>query len=962
VIQLKEGGNAVDASRINQENVASTLKAIYKAVLPKLKLKPKDIRVLGSTGKKRPGESSGDIDLAIDSRAVVTNNKWSASSKQELTTLIEKAIKRVTRDVKASPGFGIVSLAFPIVNDDGNQEGEKVQLDLMLTDNLDFSSFAFHSPKSTESKYKGMYRNMLLMAISKSISKVLKKDADGTPIRWERVIFDLSKGLSKGVQSREGKKGITKNHKTISSKKLSDNPNEIIQMLLGPSFSVKDANSYETLSKAVNSSKFVHGRKRREIIVHFKKTLSDNDLPFPSDLHESCMISEGITHIHDLSVGVFIDTVRKMVNNDKSMEVSVKFDGNANLGIGIDNKGKLYFDRAVKGQSEKLRGPNDYPSKFVYNALRAAMAAILSKKREFEKYMEPGDYTDVEVMFEAIPNSIEYGKNIIVFHDAAFTHVVKRIRNVSGKVDLYFYDKETKKIERQDREVEFTLKGKEVVDTRKYKLSVAGDLDRLEAYLSKKNTRFKDLTNFEVMGLKSVGEWKEDIKKEKEKIAVKVKKSQVTIKDKLIDDLLSRIPASDVSPPAIFDKQGNNVGGSWPEGIVMKDLQTGQLSKVVSIFPQVNEFLWKYRKLTGQGVGPKGNYVTGIGTNLKYRIAEKVFGIKAMKTGSFVNKINADYKGQPTNAKILNYLKDNNFNFKNANRAQSEYVKAVKAAKKELEELRKDFEAHKNDVLKISKGKFKRDVKYDDVHISRTYENLISTEEQLDAYTRELQQIKTKTNEGKAVQLMRIFLGQRNLAKINENLNLVRRLTDDSINENRHLFEARGQRVGIMVGRFQPPTSLHFQLIKSMLKQNDVTYVFIAGQKKDSKNPIPFAIRKKVIKKLQGRLLIFPATTGFIPNLIKDSIDLKGVSKVTIYAGTDRAASYQRQFDDYWEHENIIAKVSELKRDPEKSVSGTKVRNAIANDDFGQFNSMFANDFSEKEKMQWFTIFKKFIK
>ena len=191
-----EGGNAVTASKINQENVADTLKSINKVLLPKLNLKPNQVRSLGSTGKKNPGEQSGDIDLAIDTKAIVANNKWNVKDKKDVVELIEKIVKRVSKDVNASPGFGIVSLAFPIANTDGKQKGESVQLDLMLTDNLDYTSFAFHSPRSSESKYKGYYRNFLLSAISKVNMKVLKKDADGKPLKWERLIFDLNKFYS----------------------------------------------------------------------------------------------------------------------------------------------------------------------------------------------------------------------------------------------------------------------------------------------------------------------------------------------------------------------------------------------------------------------------------------------------------------------------------------------------------------------------------------------------------------------------------------------------------------------------------------------------------------------------------------------------------------------------------------------------------------------------------------------
>ena len=72
---IKEGGRAVKGSvRINQENVKDTLKSISIGIVRVLKITDKDTGLLGSTGKKRPGGSSGDIDMAIDANKVLRAN------------------------------------------------------------------------------------------------------------------------------------------------------------------------------------------------------------------------------------------------------------------------------------------------------------------------------------------------------------------------------------------------------------------------------------------------------------------------------------------------------------------------------------------------------------------------------------------------------------------------------------------------------------------------------------------------------------------------------------------------------------------------------------------------------------------------------------------------------------------------------------------------------------------------
>jgi len=73
---LNEGGNVVtNVTRINQENVEATLKEIYKKAVPALGISKKNTGLLGSTGKKNLGSSSGDIDLSVDLSPVVKKDK-----------------------------------------------------------------------------------------------------------------------------------------------------------------------------------------------------------------------------------------------------------------------------------------------------------------------------------------------------------------------------------------------------------------------------------------------------------------------------------------------------------------------------------------------------------------------------------------------------------------------------------------------------------------------------------------------------------------------------------------------------------------------------------------------------------------------------------------------------------------------------------------------------------------------
>ena len=82
----------------------------------------------------------------------------------------------------------------------------------------------------------------------------------------KRLQFDLNKGLRELVKTRKGKNKLTKNFKTETSKILSDNPRDIIDLLFGKEFSIKDVNSWENAINSMESKDFINSGKIREIL------------------------------------------------------------------------------------------------------------------------------------------------------------------------------------------------------------------------------------------------------------------------------------------------------------------------------------------------------------------------------------------------------------------------------------------------------------------------------------------------------------------------------------------------------------------------------------------------------------------------------------------------------------------------------------------------------------------------
>lgn len=284
---IKEGGNAVSGVvPINQENSIATVNDIYKKLLPKLGIKETDAAMLGSTGKKAPKATSGDIDLAISAPALMKNKN--VNTFKDIMDFIVGAVKSLGLKYKASPGFGIVSAEYPISNVDGLQAGQKVQLDLMVVDSVEFSTWAYYSPSYLQSTYKGVYRNVLIQSLAKHMGeKVLKIDADSQqPVEWERHFFKMNIGLEFGKQTNLSPKTgrIVKSRRSYDQKLITNKPDEIVKYLFGDKYKATDILTFEDAMNAMMSSGFPHKGIRKKVFQTATEILKEKGLPIPEML------------------------------------------------------------------------------------------------------------------------------------------------------------------------------------------------------------------------------------------------------------------------------------------------------------------------------------------------------------------------------------------------------------------------------------------------------------------------------------------------------------------------------------------------------------------------------------------------------------------------------------------------------------------------------------------------------
>ena len=281
--QLNEGGNAVEAVPIEQKNIPATLKDLQKQILTPLKLNKQgeDFALLGSAGKK--SAPSGDLDIAVNLLSLLKNE--GLKDQNGAIKYIEGIVKKKGLQVTVSAGIGVVSFSYPIQGQDG-----EVQVDLMITDNMDFTTWAYFSPTDTESRFKkmGFFRGILLSTIISTIGTKATKMIDGTDdvAEFEQLFLDFSKGFGKKLTSFIGKSGKkVKTGKVLNREFISKVPDEIVKYVFGPKATIGDTHSFETLIAAMNKPDFKFKKAIPEIKKKVKDTLVRMGLPVPEELN-----------------------------------------------------------------------------------------------------------------------------------------------------------------------------------------------------------------------------------------------------------------------------------------------------------------------------------------------------------------------------------------------------------------------------------------------------------------------------------------------------------------------------------------------------------------------------------------------------------------------------------------------------------------------------------------------------
>lgn len=237
---LLEGGAMPGVGAIHIDEIEPTLDNLEKILGVDLKN-----NTLGSVGKK---EFSGDIDIALQIDA------------EDIPAFVEKLknIPEVLDIAKSSVIMTKVKIAEydPNKKVEGKPRTGYVQVDFMPGDPGWLKTF-YHAPHEKDSKYKGVFRNILMSSIAAHLDRKdsEQKISDGRPVQSERYMWSPTDGLVRILRTPEpNKKGdgyTKKNNNKIIAGPYKD-PNEIAKVLKLDS--ADDLYSYETLRKAMDKN------------------------------------------------------------------------------------------------------------------------------------------------------------------------------------------------------------------------------------------------------------------------------------------------------------------------------------------------------------------------------------------------------------------------------------------------------------------------------------------------------------------------------------------------------------------------------------------------------------------------------------------------------------------------------------------------------------------------------------
>lgn len=172
------------------------------------------------------------------------------------------------------------------------------------------------------------------------------------------------------------------------------------------------------------------------------------------------------------------------------------------------------------------------------------------------------------------------------------------------------------------------------------------------------------------------------------------------------------------------------------------------------------------------------------------------------------------------------------------------------------------------------------------------------------------------------------------------------------------------KKINIILGKFQPWTRAHQQIIEDLYKQNNCKVLIIQTQikNKDEKHPFNCETIRDEIRGLKNKKPIYDIWThtggDFGPlfqKLFDNNLIVKlwgcGTDRVEAYLKFIKNVNYQARF-----HIPEDLEIYEIKR-TDQDISATKLREAIKNNDFETFSKMMPDMICQTNIEYFYKIF-----
>jgi len=464
---------------------------------------------------------------------------------------------------------------------------------------------------------------------------------------------------------------------------------------------------------------------------------------------------KGIPHLEDLNPQDFMKWLEKYkdIKFNGKLEVSEKVDGSAKMDFGVDQQGLW----AKSKNGGKMYRSSAWGEKPMFRALRKAHAALETKADAITKAWPKGiESVSSEVLYTKIPNSIEYGKNIIMIHgvEAAGGESIQPndskiaaetiIKPTGGKLSALGDD--------------WQFEYKPVISGEDVMIDVKKEFDDIKSV-------YDDLVKSLPDKLKKDG--KPIYKGHLENF----KNIQAAVKKKLVGQLRGM--------KSVYGPEGGDV-----EGVVFRDLEDDFLVKLVDkeYFSKLNKFLWFYREMLSKGAKIGDEWKPGVIQSLRNMIADDVMGAPVAKTPSFSGTLikysqglkwpnDADTKQKKADHLLHIYIKDNGFM---AGDFASRFENAVDKAEEQFNILKSEWEDKKKKpqhyTVKDDEGKPIKKVKMDNLIIGRTDDAMKDMNEFFSGMHQAMNKISSFDDDTKRVALVKLMMGDNRVEKLEQSI------------------------------------------------------------------------------------------------------------------------------------------------------------------------------------------------